>query len=155
MTRKSLVAKLSHKLHYGFIKGDKPYYWTVQWCRKVEQSGWPKAGWSAALSLLSQLTHICYGDRVAEVRCNTVSTLRLLQPSPTGCQPSLWTIRRLCCLLPTIIPPWPGLCARHRAIILLERACLHNRIGRNWCKFSRPECAASQHDVTRNCSLIG
>ena len=27
----------------------------------------------------------------------------------------------------------------HRVIILLERAYLHNRIGRNWCKFSRPE----------------
>ena len=32
----------------------------------------------------------------------------------------------------------------HRVIILLERACLHNRIGRNWCKFSRPKCATSQ-----------
>ena len=28
-------------------------------------------------------------------------------------------------------------------IILLEWACLHNRIGRNWCKFSRPECVTS------------
>ena len=43
----------------------------------------------------------------------------------------------------------------HRVIILLERACLHNRIGRNWCKFSRPECATSQLDVTRDCALIG
>ena len=37
----------------------------------------------------------------------------------------------------------------HRVIILLERACLHNRIGRNWCKFSRPECATSQSDVSQ------
>ena len=29
----------------------------------------------------------------------------------------------------------------HRVIILLERACVHNRIRRNWCKFSRPEFA--------------
>ena len=29
----------------------------------------------------------------------------------------------------------------HRVIILLERPYLHNRIGRNWCNFSRPECA--------------
>ena len=29
----------------------------------------------------------------------------------------------------------------------IEKACLHNRIGRNWCKFSRPECATSQLDV--------
>ena len=43
----------------------------------------------------------------------------------------------------------------HRVIILLERACLHNRTGRNWCKFSRPECATSQRDVTRDCALIG
>ena len=40
-------------------------------------------------------------------------------------------------------------------LILLERACLHNRIGRNWCKFSRPECATSQRDVTRYCAFIG
>ena len=38
----------------------------------------------------------------------------------------------------------------HWVIILLERACLHNKIGRNWCKFSRPECATSQRDVTRD-----
>ena len=31
-------------------------------------------------------------------------------------------------------------CSRHRVIILLERACLHNRIGRNWCKFSTKMC---------------
>ena len=43
----------------------------------------------------------------------------------------------------------------HRVIILLQRACLHNRIGRNWCKFSRPECATSHRDVTRVCELIG
>ena len=44
---------------------------------------------------------------------------------------------------------------KHRVIILLERACLHNKIGRNWCKFYLPECATSQRDVTRNCALIG
>ena len=43
----------------------------------------------------------------------------------------------------------------HRVIILLERAYLHNRIGRNWCKFSRPECATSQSEVTWVCALIG
>ena len=37
---------------------------------------------------------------------------------------------------------------KHRVVILLERACLHNRIGRNLCKFSRPKYAASQRDVT-------
>ena len=42
-------------------------------------------------------------------------------------------------------------CRKHRVIILLERAWLHNRIGRNLCKFFRPECATSQCD----CSLIG
>ena len=42
----------------------------------------------------------------------------------------------------------------HIVIILLERACLHNRIGRNWCKFSRAECATSQSDVTRDCSSL-
>ena len=40
-------------------------------------------------------------------------------------------------------------------IILLERAYLHNRIRRNWCKFYRPKCATSQRDVTRYCALIG
>ena len=43
----------------------------------------------------------------------------------------------------------------HRVIILLQRACLHNRIERNWCKFSRPECATSQTNFTRDCALIG
>ena len=33
--------------------------------------------------------------------------------------------------------------SNHRVIILLERACLHNRTLRNWCKFSRPECATT------------
>ena len=37
----------------------------------------------------------------------------------------------------------------------IERACLHNRIGWKWCKFSRPECATSQRDVTRDCDIIG
>ena len=46
-------------------------------------------------------------------------------------------------LLPSGV--WPN----HRVIILLERACLHNRIGRNWCKFSRPECATSQRAISR------
>ena len=45
--------------------------------------------------------------------------------------------------------------SNHRVIIILERTCLHNRIGRNLCKFSRPECATSQRDVTRDCMLIG
>ena len=31
----------------------------------------------------------------------------------------------------------------HRVIILLKRAYLHKRIGRNWWNFSRPECATS------------
>ena len=43
----------------------------------------------------------------------------------------------------------------HRVIILLERACLHNRIGRNWCKFSLPKCATSHRDVIQDCALIG
>ena len=30
----------------------------------------------------------------------------------------------------------------------------YNRIGKNWCKFSRPECATSQRDVTLDCGLI-
>ena len=30
-----------------------------------------------------------------------------------------------------------------RVIILLQKACLYNRIGRNWGKFSWPECATS------------
>ena len=36
----------------------------------------------------------------------------------------------------------------HSVIILLEGAGLHNKIGRNWCKFSRPKCATSQHDIS-------
>ena len=40
----------------------------------------------------------------------------------------------------------------HRVIILPERACLHNIIGRNWGKISRPECATSPRDVTRHCA---
>ena len=69
----------------------KPYYWSVQWCIKVMQSGWPIAGWSAVLSLLRQLSHLSYEDRVAEVRYNTVSIVRLIQLSSTGGQPSQWT----------------------------------------------------------------
>ena len=39
---------------------------------------------------------------------------------------------------------WLVLChCEHRVIILLEGACLHNRIGRKWWKFSRPECVTS------------
>ena len=30
-----------------------------------------------------------------------------------------------------------------RVIILLDRACLHNRIGKNWCKFSQPKCGSN------------
>ena len=29
------------------------------------------------------------------------------------------------------------------------------RTGRKWCKFSRPDCATSQRDVTRDFALIG
>ena len=37
----------------------------------------------------------------------------------------------------------------HRVIILLERACLHTKIGRNLCEFSRPECSTS-HETARS-----
>ena len=41
----------------------------------------------------------------------------------------------------------PSISYDHKVIILLERACLHYRIGRNWCKFARPECVkAASHD---------
>ena len=49
----------------------------------------------------------------------------------------------------------PDMGWKHRVIILLERAYLHNKIARNWCKFSLPEWPTSQRDVTRNCALIG
>ena len=54
--------------------------------------------------------------------------------SVVGAGRKLWGPARNCVT-------WRG--GTHRVIILLERACLHNRIGRNWCKFSRPECATS------------
>ena len=90
----SLLLSKGYSSHGGIIVGrkkHKPYYWTVQWCRKVEQSGLPIAGWSAVLSLLSQLSHLSCEDRVAEVRCDTVSIVRLMQLHPTGGQPSQWT----------------------------------------------------------------
>ena len=34
----------------------------------------------------------------------------------------------------------------HRVIILLERACLHNKIGRKWCKL--PDQNVQRHSVT-------
>ena len=42
----------------------------------------------------------------------------------------------------------------HRVIILNRGSMLRKRTERNWCKFSRPECATSQRDVTRDCALI-
>ena len=61
----------------------------------MELSGWLIAGKSDVLivfnSVLSQLSHLSYEDRVAEVRCNTVSIVQLLQLPPTGGQPSKWT----------------------------------------------------------------
>ena len=68
----------------------KPYYWTVQWCRKVKQSGCLITGWSSVFSQLSQLSHLSYEDRVAEVR---------------SCELFYITIGCLCCLLPTIMHP--------------------------------------------------
>ena len=62
----------------------KPYYyWTVQWCRKVEQSGWPIAGWPAVLSQLSQSSHLSL--KIGWLLYDAT------QLSPTGCQPSQWT----------------------------------------------------------------
>ena len=48
----------SFKNWIGIIVGRRqhnPYHWTIQWCRKVEQSGWLIAGWPTVSSLLSQI----------------------------------------------------------------------------------------------------
>ena len=41
----------------------------------------------------------------------------------------------------------------NRVIILLERACLHNRIGRNWCKFKARKRYKKLHSFKKNCFL--
>ena len=51
-----------------------------------------------------------------------------------------WTVHYLWCL-----------CCR--VLILLERAYLHNRIERNWCIFSRPECALCNVTAWRHSKL--
>ena len=42
----------------------------------------------------------------------------------------------------------------HRVIILNRGSMPRKRTRRKWCKFSRPECATSQRDVTRDCMLM-
>ena len=80
-------------------------------------------------------------------------------PYQAGCQPLIVLTGCLLLNYSSLLregysPPLPSShfctnwCA-HRVIILLERACLLNRIEGNWFKFSRPECVTSQRDVTR------
>ena len=41
-------------------------------------------------------------------------------------------------------------------LVILNRGSMpRKRTERKWYKFSRPECVTPQHDVTRNCTLIG
>ena len=46
------------------------------------------------------------------------------------------------------------LCCDHRVIILTRGSMRRKRTGRKWCNSSRPQCATSQRDVTRDCALI-
>ena len=89
---RTLVSHAQNSYYGGIIVGrtqHKPNYCTVHWYRKVEQTGWRIAGWSAVLSLLSQLSHLSYEDRVAKVRCNTMFIVILV--SLTGGLASQWT----------------------------------------------------------------
>ena len=54
---------------------------------------------------------------------------------------------------PPVSPVFWGL--NHRVIILNRGSMPRKRTGRKWWNFSRPECATSQRDVTRDCPLIG
>ena len=70
--------------------------------------------------------------------CKGFQQCRIAPKYPNSRSPSYPT------LLEALATPWDSV--EHRVIILLERACLHNRIGRNWCKF--PDQDVQRHSVT-------